>query len=132
MLALSHMLGKERLYPAIDAVRSTSRLLDPTVVGMAQFELAMDLKKALQPADNGGDAGSPSPDADRARATRLQRFMTQPFFVAEPFTKRPGRVVPRATAIADVRALLDGERGDVETDSLYMIGALDDVAPPAS
>lgn len=124
VISLSRELGKDGLYPAIDAARSSSKLLDPAVAGQAQVDLTEELKAALA-------MSRTSETAEAVSARRLQRYLTQPFFVAEPFTNRPGLIVSRETAIEDIRALLNGAHESRSANDLYMIGTLDEASPRA-
>jgi len=114
VITLSRKLGEQKLYPAIDPLRSTSRLLDPTIIGEDHDRVARDARTML----NG--------DENPALAARLRRYLSQPFFVAEAFTKRAGASVPRDVAVADLRSLLEGSHVDLNDDALYMIGSLRD------
>jgi RNA polymerase sigma-70 factor (ECF subfamily) len=104
VISFSRDLGRQQFYPAIDPIRSTSRLLDPGTASEAHLTTLHDLHAQLR-----------------------CRYLTQPFFVAEPFTNRPGATVARETALADLRALLDGAGDNVPLDSLLMTGSLADI-----
>jgi RNA polymerase sigma-70 factor (ECF subfamily) len=106
VISLSRELGSRRLYPAIDPLRSHSR-------GDADDPVVADLRRALE-------AGS-----DRETIAQLEHYLTQPFYVAEPYTHRPGVSVPRETTLANLRALLDGIGGEIAPEVLYMTGALE-------
>lgn len=114
VITLSRRLGEQKLYPAIDPLRSTSRLLDSAVVGNEHESVAQEARALL---GKGGDS---------ERAARLRRYLTQPFYVAEAFTSRSGVDVPVGVALADIRSLLDRTDTEVSDDALYMIGALGD------
>jgi F0F1-type ATP synthase beta subunit len=111
VITLSREMGREGLWPAIDPLRSSSRLLDAEIVGREQVAVVERARELLR------DAGT------SARANALRRYLTQPFVVAEPFTKRAGATVSRDRAIADLDAILRGEHDDW-AEALYMIGAL--------
>ncbi|MDQ3656605.1 MAG: sigma-70 family RNA polymerase sigma factor [Chloroflexota bacterium] len=119
VITLSRRLGEQRFYPAIDPLRSTSRLLNTDIVGHEHVDVAASARDLLNQA-----ASPDGAEAARAQAAKLQRYLTQPFFVAEAFTNRPGVAVPRDVAIADVRVLLDDHQAGISDDKLYMIGAL--------
>lgn len=128
VIALSRELGREGLYPAIDPMSSGSALLDPDVVGTEHVQVASDVRDLLERAAQvPGDDESAESTRVRSRARRVQRFLTQPFHVAEAFTNRPGLFVTRAEAIAGCRALVGGEHDDLTHDELYMAGSLDSV-----
>lgn len=112
VIVLNRELGRRRLYPAIDPLRSTSRLLDPAITGAEHLGVLGDLHDVL------------TNDPDSIRAERLRYYLSQPFFTAEPWTNRPGVAVPPATTIADVRTLLAGEVDGIAPESLSMSGAL--------
>jgi RNA polymerase sigma factor (sigma-70 family) len=119
VISLSRELGRQQFYPAVDPLRSSSRLLDPALASEAHVTAIRDLHTQLR---------SPSkPD----RTGRIRRYLTQPFYVAEAFTNRPGASVSRNTALADLRALLDGAGDTLSLDSLLMTGALADIPPTA-
>ncbi len=130
VLTLSRSLAEQGRYPAIDPLRSSSRFLDPAVVGEAQVQVAREVRQLFEQAARlTDDDRSPGDEIIRQRAARIQRYLTQPFFVAESFTRQPGRFVSRAETVADCRVLLDGSRDDIPDDALTMIGSLRDVTP---
>jgi F-type H+-transporting ATPase subunit beta len=106
-------LGRRRLYPAIDPMRSTSRLLDPDVVGTEHVETASQVRNLLQ-----------GEHSELVAVERMRNFLTQPFFVAEPFTQLRGQYVSIGATIDGCKALLDGDGIDITPDALYMIGPL--------
>lgn len=121
VITLSRSLADDRLYPAIDVVRSSSRMLDPAMVDQEYVDVAMGVRQMLENA-----AKHPGDTAEARRAAQLQRFLTQPFFVAEPFTNQSGVSVPRDAAIRGCAAILQGTHDDLAEDVLYMAGTLDD------
>jgi RNA polymerase sigma factor (sigma-70 family) len=124
VVAISRDLAGERLYPAIDPRRSRSRLLDPAVIGQEHYDVAARLRRLLE--DSSTSPTDDRPSGAGRRRDLIRNFLTQPFFVAEPFTNRAGKVVSRDAAVADCAALLDGTQDDTSPDSLYMIGSLDE------
>ena len=112
VIALNRELGTRQLYPAIDPLKSTSRLLDPAIAGDAHLTVVHDLQALL------------ADDPDSHRAQLIRHYLSQPFFTAEPWTNRPGASVPLGTTIADVRSLLAGQADEVTPEALYMTGAL--------
>ncbi len=121
VITLSRRLADDRLYPAIDVLESNSRMLDPATVGQEHVDVATGVRQMLERASKrSGDTVA------TRRAAQLQRFLTQPFFVAEPFTKQPGKSVSRNAAIEGCKAILQGTHDDLAENALYMTGTLDD------
>ncbi len=111
---------------------SRSRLLDARVVGEEHVEIARRVHEALTTLGPNGDAPAPAGQEQTwQRARKLQRFFAQPFFVAEPYTKRPGVFVSRAEALRGCREILDGVHDDVPKDAFYFTGGIDDVVARA-
>ncbi|MEF9877797.1 MAG: F0F1 ATP synthase subunit beta [Clostridia bacterium] len=136
---LSRAISEIGIYPAVDPLESTSRILDPAVVGQEHYKVAMRVQECLQRyrelqdiiAILGMDELS---DEDRTvvyRARRIQRFLSQPMFVAEVFSGIPGRYVKLADTIASFKAIVDGEVDDLPEDAFYMVGDLEDVRAKA-
>ncbi len=127
VIALSRHLAEHRLYPAIDPLKSGSRMLDPSIVGQEHYDIATGVGQLLEKVAQlpNGDR-SRDDTAEKRRAAQLQRFLTQPFFVAEPFTNQPGVSVPRDAAIQGCAAILQGNHDDLAEDVFYMAGTLDD------
>ena len=133
MIRLSEALGKIGIYPPVDPLTSRSRLLETAAVSPEHMDLAPRVRRALALAA-AVPAGAPAPqhDLDWQRARKLQRFFAQPFFVAEPYTKRPGVHVSLHEALRGCRAILDGECDDVPEEAFYFTGTLDDVLRAAA
>jgi F-type H+-transporting ATPase subunit beta len=139
-LVLSREIAAEGLYPAIDPLASWSKALDPAIVGQRHDSAVQEAHRVLGRYQELRDIISmlgteELSKEDRelvARARRLRSYLTQPFFVTEGFTGRPGRSVPIERTVADVEAILDGRCDAIEERRLYMIGSLDelDAAPP--
>ncbi|MGH2531181.1 MAG: sigma-70 family RNA polymerase sigma factor [Thermomicrobiales bacterium] len=126
VVTLARRLAEQSLYPAIDPTRSTSRLLEPAVVGQPHVEIARVVRKSLADSPHSRvDDSTRVETSTQARAVCLQRYLTQPFFVAEAFTNRPGAFVTRAATIADCGAILAGAYDDLPEDAFFMIGTLD-------
>ena len=114
---------------------STSRVLDPLVVGVNHYETAREVQRVLQRyrdlqdiiAILGQDELSPDDKLLVNRARKLQRFMSQPFFVAEVFTGRPGKFVKIADTIASFREILEGKADELPEQAFFLAGTLDDV-----
>ena len=134
MVMLSRDLAAEGIYPAIDPLRTTSTLLDPLIVGEDHVHTATQVRKLIEHYYEMRDViallGVEELSRDEqllvGRARRLQRFLTQPFFVAAAFTGMEGRSVSTEDTIAGCRAILSGECDDWDESSLYMIGSLDE------
>lgn len=134
MVMLSRDLAAEGIYPAIDPLRTNSTLLDPLIVGVEHVRTATEVRKLIEHYNEmrdvisllGVDELSRDEQLLVGRARRLQRFLTQPFFVAEAFTGMEGRSVSTEETIAGCRAILSGECDDWDESSLYMIGSLDE------
>ena len=133
-LVLSRDIAAEGLYPALDPMASWSKALDPRVVGDRHYTAVQEARRILGRWQELRDIISMlgmeelSPD-DRVlvgRARRLRSYLTQPFFVTEAFSGRPGRLVPPEQAVADLTAILDGRCDEVPEDRLFMIGSLAD------
>ncbi|MFZ2102739.1 MAG: F0F1 ATP synthase subunit beta [Oricola sp.] len=134
MVVLSRQLAAEGIYPAIDPIATTSVLLDPLVVGDEHAVVAGRVREVIEHYRELRDViallGVEELGAEERRAVgrarRLQRFLTQPFFVAAAFTGVEGRTVPVAETVAGCKAILDGECDDWQESSLYMVGNLEE------
>jgi F-type H+/Na+-transporting ATPase subunit beta len=114
---MSRQLAEAGIYPAVDPRRSSSRLLDPAFIGADHFEVAQHVLAALSQVDATNALG--------ARARRIRNFLSQPFFVAEPYTTRPGAFVSRTDTIAAFKALLSGAYDQLPEEAFLMHGNLD-------
>ncbi len=127
------------IYPAVDPLASTSRILDPRVLGQEHYRTATDVQKILQRYQDlqdiiailGIDELSDQDKTIVARARRIQRFMSQPMFVAEQFTGRPGRYVAREETVRGFRELVDGKWDHLPEQAFYMVGTINDVVEQA-
>lgn len=134
-ILLSRARASEGLYPAIDPMKSNSGLLTPGGVSRRHADVARAVRKSLSEYDDlrdiiamlGLDELSPEDRSTVAKARRLERFLTQPFFTTEQFTGRPGRFVPLEDALAGCEAILSGELNGRPEADFYMIGTLDDM-----
>ena len=133
-LVLSREVAAEGLYPAVDPLASSSKALDPSVIGERHYEVGQEARRVLGRYEELRDLISmlgmdELSDEDRelvARSRRLRNFLTQPFFVAEPFTGMPGRRVTIEQTIDGVAAILAGQCDHLDEDRLFMIGSLDE------
>jgi F-type H+-transporting ATPase subunit beta len=139
-IRLERYLTELGIYPAVDPLTSTSRVLDPLVVGQEHYEVAQEVKRVLQRyrdlqdiiAILGIDELSEEDKSVVARARRLQRFMSQPFFVAEVFTGRPGRYVAIKDTVVSFKEILEGNADDLPEQAFFLAGTLDDVRENAA
>jgi F-type H+-transporting ATPase subunit beta len=136
---LSRKIVELGVYPAVDPLASTSRILEPSIVGQEHYDVARRVQQTLQRykelqdiiAILGMDELSSEDKLTVARARKIQRFFSQPFFVAEKFTGIAGRYVPVAETVRGFKALLDGELDSVSEQAFYMAGNIDDVLEKA-
>jgi F-type H+/Na+-transporting ATPase subunit beta len=134
-LVLSREVAAEGYYPAVDPLASSSKALDPVVVGTRHYEVAEEAKRLLARYEElrdiismlGIDELSAEDRTVVGRARRLRNFLTQPFSVTEGFTGIPGRRVSIADTVAGVGAIVEGQCDDLPEDKLFMIGALSQV-----
>jgi F-type H+-transporting ATPase subunit beta len=134
-IRLERGIAELGIYPAVDPLTSTSRVLDPLVVGTEHYDVAQETKRVLQRyrdlqdiiAILGIDELSEEDKATVGRARRLQRFMSQPFFVAEVFTGRPGKYVSIKDTVASFKEILDGKTDTLPEQAFFLAGTLDDV-----
>ncbi|MDA8238432.1 MAG: F0F1 ATP synthase subunit beta [Chloroflexi bacterium] len=139
-IRLERSIAELGIYPAVDPLTSTSRVLDPFVVGQEHYDVARETQRVLQRyrdlqdiiAILGIDELSEEDKATVARARRLQRFMSQPFFVAEVFTGRPGIYVPIRDAVASFREILEGKADTLPEQAFFLAGTIDDVRANAA
>jgi F-type H+-transporting ATPase subunit beta len=132
---LSRRLVSMGLYPAIDPLQSTSNLLSPELVGKAHYDVAMQVRSTLARYDElqdliailGMEELSLSDQKIVIRARRIQRFLSQPFIVAEAFSGSPGAFVPIEETIRGFKEILDGKHDDLPEQAFYMTGTIDDV-----
>jgi F-type H+-transporting ATPase subunit beta len=131
---LSLQIAELGIYPAVDPLDSTSRLLDPQVVGEEHYQVAMAVQRILQRykelqdiiAILGMDELSEEDKLTVQRARKIQRFLSQPFFVAEVFTGAPGRYVKRADSIKGFKMILDGKLDALPEQAFYMVGTIEE------
>ena len=136
---LSRQIAELGIYPAVDPLDSTSRILDPGVVGEDHYRTARAVQETLQRykalqdiiAILGMDELSEEDKLVVARARKIQRFLSQPFFVAEVFTGSPGKLVPVEETIKGFKAIVDGEYDDLPEAAFYMVGGIDEVIEKA-
>ena len=136
---LSRNLAAKGIYPAVDPLDSTSTMLQPEIVGDTHYDTAQNVKKILQKykelqdiiAILGIDELSEDDKLAVARARKIERFLSQPFFVAEIFTGSPGKYVSLADAIKGFNMILSGELDDLPEQSFYLVGDIDEAIAKA-
>jgi F-type H+-transporting ATPase subunit beta len=134
-IRLERAIAELGIYPAVDPLTSTSRVLDPLIVGQEHYDTAREVQRVLQRLRDlqdiisilGIDELSEEDKATVARARRLQIFNSQPFHVAEVFTGRPGTYVPIRDTVASFKAILEGKVDDLPEQAFFLAGTLDDV-----
>ena len=134
-IRLERSITELGIYPAVDPLTSTSRVLDPHVVGQEHYDVARETQRVLQRLRDlqdiiailGIDELSEEDKATVARARRLQRFMSQPLFVAEVFTGRPGIYVPIRDTVASFKEILEGRTDGLPEQAFFLAGTTDDV-----
>jgi len=136
---LDRRISEKAIYPAVDPLRSTSRILDPAVVGEEHYRVAREVQEVLQRYKDLQDIIAilgieELSDEDRViveRARRIERFLSQPFFVAETFTGRPGRYVPLRESIRGFREIVEGRHDGLPEQAFYMVGTIDEAVARA-
>merc|ERR1719487_1320627 len=140
MTVLSRQIAELGIYPAVDPLDSTSRMLDPAIVGQHHYNIARQVQKVLQDYKSlqdiiailGMDELSEEDKLTVARARKISRLLSQPFFVAEIFTGKAGRFVDLPNTIAGFEELLKGERDDIPEGAFYMVGDMEEVLSKAA
>ncbi len=138
-VVLSRQIAELGIYPAVDPLDSTSRQLDPLVVGQEHYDTARDVQNTLQRykelrdiiAILGMDELSEEDKLTVARARKIQRFLSQPFNVAEVFTGSPGKYVPLKDTISGFQAIVNGEHDDLPEQAFYMVGSIEEAREKA-
>jgi len=138
-ISLERSLSEQGLYPAVDPLASTSRILDPHVVGEEHYQVARGVQRVLQRYKDlqdiiailGIDELSEEDKLTVARARKIQRFLSQPMFVGEAFTGRPGVYVPLRETVRGFKEILEGKHDDLPEQAFYMVGAIDEAKEKA-
>ncbi len=133
-VVLSRQIAELGIYPAIDPLDSTSRQLDPHVIGQEHYDVARGVQRTLQRykelkdiiAILGMDELSEEDKLTVTRARKIQRFLSQPFFVAEVFTGAPGKYVPLKETIRGFKGIINGDYDDIPEQAFYMVGTVDE------
>ena len=134
-LVLSRQIAELGIYPAVDPLDSTSRILDPLVVGQEHYDVARGVQGTLQRykelkdiiAILGMDELSEEDKLTVTRARKIQRFLSQPFFVAEVFTGAPGKYVTLKETITGFQGIINGDYDNIPEQAFYMVGSIDEV-----
>jgi F-type H+-transporting ATPase subunit beta len=132
---LSRSIAERAIYPAVDPLASTSRILDPRIVGEEHYSVARDVKLVLQKYKDlqdiiailGIDELSEEDKLAVSRARKIERFLSQPFFVAEQFTGTPGKYVKVADTIRGFKEIVEGKHDDIPEQAFYMLGGIEEV-----
>ncbi|PIR60561.1 MAG: F0F1 ATP synthase subunit beta, partial [Candidatus Pacebacteria bacterium CG10_big_fil_rev_8_21_14_0_10_45_6] len=138
-ISLDRKLAEQALFPAVDPLSSASKILEPDKVGKEHYAVARGVQAVLQRykelqdiiAILGIDELSEEDKLVVSRARKIQRFLTQPFFVAEQFTNVPGAYVPIAETIRGFKEILDGKHDALPEQSFYMVGTIDEAVEKA-
>jgi len=138
-IVLSRQIAELGIYPAVDPLDSTSRQLDPNVIGQEHYDTARAVQRVLQRykelrdiiAILGMDELSEEDKLTVQRARKIQRYLSQPFFVAEVFTGAPGKYVPLKETIRGFQGIVDGEYDSLPEQAFYMVGSIDEAVEKA-
>jgi len=136
---LSRQIAELGIYPAVDPLDSTSRILDPQIIGEEHYAVARQVQQVLQKYKDlqdiiailGMDELSEDDKLIVARARKIQRFLSQPFFVAEQFTGTPGKYVSIADTIKGFKGIAEGEYDDIPEQAVYMVGTIEEALEKA-
>ena len=138
-IALERSIADRSIYPAVDPLSSTSRILDPQIVGEEHYQTAREVQRVLQRYKDlqdiiailGIEELSEEDKQIVARARRIERFFSQPMYVAEQFTGMEGRYIPLRETVSGFRAILDGEYDSLPEQAFYMVGTIDEAVERA-
>ena len=137
--ALSRQISELGIYPAVDPLASNSRILDPRILGDEHYNTAQEVKRILQRYKDlqdiiailGIDELSEDDKLTVARARKIQRFLSQPFFVAQQFTGIEGKFVPLEETIRGFKELISGKYDDLPEQAFYMVGGIEEAVEKA-
>jgi len=137
--ALSRQIAELGIYPAVDPLASTSRILDPRIVGQEHYDVAQEVKRILQRYKDlqdiiailGIDELSEEDKLTVARARRIQRFLSQPFYVAAQFTGLEGKFVPLEETVRGFKELIAGKYDDLPEQAFFLAGGIEEVVEKA-
>ncbi len=136
---LSRQIAEMGIYPAVDPLQSTSRILDPHIVGQEHYDAAREVQRVLQRYNDlqdfiailGMEELSEEDKQTVARARRIQRFLSQPFFVAEQFTGIKGKYVKIEDTVKGIKEIIDGKHDQLPEQAFYMVGGIEEVVEKA-
>ena len=139
VVALERSIAEQGLYPAVDPLASTSRILTPMVVGEEHYRVAREVQRVLQRYKDlqdiiailGIEELSEEDKLTVSRARKIQRFLSQPMFVTEVFTGREGRYVPLKETVRSFKEILEGKHDDLPEQAFYMVGAIEEAVEAA-
>jgi F-type H+-transporting ATPase subunit beta len=139
VVALERSIAEQGLYPAVNPLTSTSRILDPQVVGDEHYRVAREVQRVLQRYKDlqdiiailGMEELSEEDKQTVARARRIQRFLSQPMFVSEVFTGRPGKYVKVEDTVRGFGEILEGKHDNLPEQAFYMVGTIEDAQEEA-
>lgn len=134
-ISLDRAIAEQALFPAVDPLSSNSRIMEPAIVGQEHYDVARGVQRVLQRYKDlqdiiailGMEELSDDDKKTVSRARKIQRFMTQPMFVAEPFTARPGKYVKREDTVRGFKEILEGKHDDKPEQAFYMVGGIEEV-----
>jgi F-type H+-transporting ATPase subunit beta len=138
-VALERSIAEQGIYPAVDPLNSTSRILDPNIVGKEHYEVARGVQKVLQKYKDlqdiiailGIDELSDEDKQTVARARKIQKFLSQPMFVAEVFTGTPGKYVKTTDTVRGFKEILEGKHDKLPEQAFFMVGTIEDAVKNA-
>jgi len=138
-IALERAIADQGIYPAVDPLSSTSRILDPAVVGQDHYDVARQVQKVLQRNKDlqdiiailGMEELSEEDKQTVLRARKIQRFLSQPMFVAEVFTGSPGKYVNIKDSVKGFKEILDGKHDKLPEQAFYMVGTIEEAVEKA-
>jgi len=139
VVALERSIAEQGLYPAVDPLTSTSRILDPTIIGEEHYQVAREVQRVLQRYKDlqdiiailGIEELSEEDKLTVARARKIQRFLSQPMFVTEIFTGRKGKYVPIKETVRGFKEILEGKHDTLPEQAFYMMGTIDEAVEEA-
>lgn len=134
-ITLSRQIAELGIYPAVDPLTSTSRILDPLILGEEHYQVAREVQRILQRYKDlqdiiailGMDELSDEDKLTVARARKIRNFLSQPFFVAETFTGKPGRYVSKHDTVRGFKMIVDGSMDEIPEQAFYMVGPIEEV-----